>query len=475
MRSIHRRPLVALSIACGSCLVAPRCVPLTPPADHRAAEAASGGTAAGSPPAPPGTAGTGEQERPALGPDATLDDYRRHAVLSNPGLRALHHEWRAARERAPQARALPEPRFGYTEFLQEVETRAGPQERKFSLSQPVPWPGRLLLRGSVEEKRALAARQRLLAAQLVVDEQLRRVYAETYYLGRSIAVTRQNLELLQRLESVARQKLAAGADNHPDTIRLQVEMGRLEDRLNSLVDRRRPLASRLNSILHRPADTPVPWPPGLPEPRIVADEELARRLEANNPELLALHHEVERAELERRLARQRYFPDFSVGVETIATGSAIAPGTPGSGDDPFLVTFSMELPIWYPKYRAGEREAAESLRAAEDRRTDGRARLAADLDLALYDLRDAERRLSLYRNTLIPKTEESLTATVTAYRAGTADFLDLIDAERSLLEFQLAVERALADRQLAEARIDRLLGRYAIPPASDDARDGKED
>ena len=104
--------------------------------------------------------------------------------------------------------------------------------------------------------------------------------------------------------------------------------------------------------------------------------------------------------------------------------------------------------------------------AVRQERADTRNRLRADLEYSLYHYRDASRRLALYETTLIPKTEESLAASETAFRAGTSDFLDLIDAERTLIEFRLASERARADQLRAAAEIDRLLGRFVIPPSS---------
>ena len=396
-------------------------------------------------------------------PDATLDAYRLYAARHNPGLKALYQSWRAQAERAPQVRALPEPRFTYTEYLREVETRTGPQERSFGLTQSFPWFGKLSLRGSIEEEAARAAWQRFLAAQLALDHELRTAYADYYYLGRSITITRENLELLSRLERVAREQLAAGGENHSDVIRLQVEIGRLEDRLKTLRDLRRPLATRLNSILHRPRDAEIPWPGELPvvSPPPTA-EEVLRFIEENNPELIALRHEVETGALKKKLAFKEYFPDFSVGVQTISTGSALAPGTRGSGDDPWLLTFSVDVPLWYSKYRAGEREAEASWLAAKERHEDARNRLVADVELALYQLRDAARRVELYEDTLIPKAEEALASTEVSFQADRADFLDLIDAQRVLLEFQLSQEAARRDRLRAEAKLDRLLGRYVI-------------
>lgn len=72
--------------------------------------------------------------------------------------------------------------------------------------------------------------------------------------------------------------------------------------------------------------------------------------------------------------------------------------------------------------------------------------------------------MTRYRDELIPKAADSLSTTEAAFRAGSADFLALIDAERVLLEFQLEAERALADRLCARANIDRLIGRSIIPP-----------
>jgi outer membrane protein TolC len=72
----------------------------------------------------------------------------------------------------------------------------------------------------------------------------------------------------------------------------------------------------------------------------------------------------------------------------------------------------------------------------------------------------------LYRDVLIPKAKESIGSTETAFRAGAASFLDLVDAERSLLEFELSFERALANRAQRLAELEMLVGR-TMPRAAD--------
>jgi outer membrane protein TolC len=86
------------------------------------------------------------------------------------------------------------------------------------------------------------------------------------------------------------------------------------------------------------------------------------------------------------------------------------------------------------------------------------ADLAARVRRAGFDYRDAQRKYDLYSHTLLPKARQLVKAREGAFRGGTASFLDLVDAQRVLLEFNLAVARARADRGKSLARIEALLG-----------------
>ena len=123
---------------------------------------------------------------------------------------------------------------------------------------------------------------------------------------------------------------------------------------------------------------------------------------------------------------------------------------------------SMNIPIWRDKYAAGEREARSRHRAARHTRKQRENVLAAKIQRVLYDYRDAERKIDLYRDTLVPKARQSLRSTEAAFRAGTSSFLDLIDAERTLLDFELSYERASTNRAQRLAELEKLVGR-SIP------------
>lgn len=407
-----------------------------------------------------GPAEAGTAQEIVLDANSTLSDYLAYAALNNPGLEAAFNEWTRQVEKVSQVSSLPDPRFTYAYYIQAVETRVGPQRQAFNLMQTFPWFGKLDLRGDIASEAAEAAHQRYEAAKLKLFYNVKHAYYEYYYLARTIAITEGNMALLSNLESVARAKYRAGVAGHPSIIKAQVELGKLEDRLETLNELRKPTVARLNAVLGRPSDSELPWPESIEYTDVeVNDQDLYEWLKESNPEIQALASMKAKEERAVQLARKDYFPDFTLGANYIQTGEAMDPSMKDSGKDPFIVSVSINLPLWVGKYRAAEREARAGAVTAEKRREDGENRLLADLSLALFNFHDAERKIDLYRDTLIPKAEEALAASQRGFAADKADFFDLIDAERTLLEFQLSYERALVDRAERISEIEMLTGR----------------
>ena len=416
----------------------------------------------------------GRQDLPVLNEESALSDYLAYAALNNPGLEATFNRWKAALERIPQARSLPDPRFNYAYFIREVETRVGPQELKVGIAQMFPWFGKLELRGDIALEAANAERQRYEAAKLKLFHRVKKAYYEYYYFGRAMSITEENVQLLSDLEAVARTKYTAGAPTYAAMIKAQVELGKLEDRLLTLRDIVSPVVAELNAAMNRRSNAPIPVPQAIPEDDVAfSNEQLFASLKEGNPELRAADFMAAKDKAAIDLAKKDRFPDITVGLEYIDTDSALMPDTRDSSKDPVVGMLSINLPIWRDKYRAAEREARARYEAALTEREDRENNLVAKLQMALYGFREAERKIDLYRDALIPKANQSFEVTQQAYETGKADFLDLIDAQRVLLEFKLSHERALSNRAQKLAEIEMLVGRE-VPRIveADSATDG---
>ncbi len=397
---------------------------------------------------------------PNLDETSTLADYLKYAALNNPGLEAAFNQWKAALEMVSQVTSLPDPRFNYAYYIEEVETRVGPQQHMFGISQTFPWFGKLKLKGNVALEAAKAEREQYEKTKLELFYRVKSAFYEYYYVGRAVAITREHIKLITNLESVARTRFKAGHASHAAVIQAQVEMGKLDDRLRALESLREPIVARLNAALNRPSNDFLPWPQTIPHHNpAFTDEEAFAWLAERNPDLNRLDFLAEKEHFAMKLAGKNYYPDITVGLDYVDTDEALMPGTPDSGKDPVIAKASVNLPIWYPKYRAAEREARLRHAAVQEQRVNTENQLEADLKLALYHFRDAERKIDLYRDTLIPLADQSLKVAQLGFQAGKVSFLSLIDAERLLLEFQLAYERALADRAKRLAEIETLVNK----------------
>ncbi len=388
-----------------------------------------------------------------------LDECLDHALANSAELRAAYERWRAGTERVAQDSALPDPRLSYGEFLEEVQTRTGPQERRFGASQAFPWPGALDARAAVAEKRADAAWHRVEAVRLRVAQEVEIAYHDYAYLGRELVLDAELLELLRGLEPVVQSRVRAGA-SQADLVKLQVEVGRLEDELASLEARRPAASAQLARALHlRGAPRPLPMP-AAEEPSVqpVDLAEARSAALARNPRLHELTQALAAEQEAEKVAGYRRRPSFDVGVDYLQTGDALDPSTPGSGDDPVLLRLGISLPVWTGSYAAAERESRHLARALREELDAEELRLRADLEEQAYRATDAARRIGLYRDSLLPRAQEALELTLASYRSGDASVLDVIDSERALLEFERSYWRACRDYGQGRARLRALTG-----------------
>ena len=157
-----------------------------------------------------------------------------------------------------------------------------------------------------------------------------------------------------------------------------------------------------------------------------------------------------------------YIPDLMLGVEYMHTRDDPGAGMSSMSDsteEPYMFMASVNIPLWFGKYRAGIREAEALSRSSEQAKKQKENELLSELKMMLYKFRDAERKVGLFRDTLLPKARESQRVAQQAFTSGKADFMDLIEAERSLLDIDLSYERAQTDQRVILAELEMLAGK----------------
>ncbi len=397
--------------------------------------------------------------------DPDLADLAREVLDRNPDLAAARQRARAAERVAPQVGSLPDPMAGLTAFLLTPETRTGPQNAMVSLSQRFPWFGKLDLREQRALYAAATAHAEAEAKALDLVTETRRLAYELAFLDEWREIIRTDQTTLERYEELANTRYAAGIGLGQAVIKIQAEITRDETRLLQIADRRSAVAARLNALRDRPAGASLPAVE-LPEAQapgtVLAD--LERQAVAARPEIAAAAAEISAAETATDLADLERYPDVTVGFtytqvgERDDTAGRINPPE-GNGDDIFGLTASVNLPVWRDRIEAGIEEAMERRRAAES----SRRAVVAGINRSLGELTDrldlTWRQLRLFDDVLLIQAEESLSSAESAYSAGNLDALDLLDAERVLLDVRTSTARARADWAIALAKLEGAVGR----------------
>jgi outer membrane protein TolC len=387
-----------------------------------------------------------------------LEEILEEAIKKNPQIKAARERWRAAKEKVPQARSLPDPIFGYTYFGESIETRNGPQRSIYHLSQKFPFFGKLRLRGEVATMGAKVAEEEYRATEREIITQVKKTYYELYWIHKAIEVTEEIKELLEEFEEIAKIRYATGKGPQQNLLRAQVEISKLMDKLLVLEQMKTTIVARLNTLMDRPPGTPL----GRPEDFELSKfpyklDELYLLGKKYRQEVRAANFAVGKAEAAHKLAKKEYLPDFIAGFKYIEIG----PGTqmsPDSGQDAWMATLTINLPIWRGRLRAVVDEAKANIIASNNKLQDMQ-------NMTFFQIKDAYSRLmttkdliEIYQDALIPQAEQSLKATKTGYETGRATFLDLLDSQRSLLQIKIGFYRVVADYMKNLADLERAVG-----------------
>ncbi len=393
-------------------------------------------------------------DEPGLDENSTLDDYLRHAFAHNPGLRVAFERRQAALERIPQSKALDDPELTFEYFLEQKDTRY-----QAGLTQSFPAFGTLRLREKRAAAEAEAAGYAAEAERLALFDRVIKGFHEYHYLSRATQVTEEAHRLLADLEQVVDTRYRTGAATFSDLIKTQVEKDRIASDLESLRDERASQSAGLAALLNLPVYDVLPWPKATSSgPANMDTDTLDDMLGELNPELKAAGAMLAAETFREQLARRNYLPGIMLGANWMAM-----PGEDGQGDETDVsVMAGITLPLWRGKYRAEIREAEAMRRAAAGERDNIQNMLKAELSMAIVRFRTAERRMALFRGSLIPKAEQALEVAQQDFSSGKVDFMTLIDARRTWLEFRLMLERATADREIAMGEIGCCIGIYSI-------------
>jgi outer membrane protein TolC len=387
----------------------------------------------------------------------------------NPRLARLEAEVVAVEQRAPQVKALPDPTATLTWFVMSPETRVGPQRGAINLMQQLPWFGTLKLDEQASLWDAVGARANLEGAKIEILTEARADYQELQFLELERSLVQEERATLEHYAELALARYASGIGLDQAVIKIQAEITRTETRLLNIATRRAAVVARLNALRDRPQTTHIGLGSSTPAQRTTLDYEVLRtRALEDRPEIVSADARVEAAESRVKGSKKAYSPTVVVGlnygfVDRRKDEAGRLDPPENNGKDIFGLTGGISVPLWKSSLEARVEEKVQNRLAAEE----GRREIAASIDGELGDLVHRipllVEQVELYDEVLVIQASQSLRSAESAYAAGTANALDLLDAERVLLQVRIAAERVRTDLEIATARLEGVVAGPLVP------------
>lgn len=384
-----------------------------------------------------------------------LDNLINEAIKNNPEIKELSNKYYASQLRKPQEKALEDPMLGIGLMDIPLNVPAfGPNSfagASVSLSQKIPYPEKLTLKGNMAEINSGMVKTMLNEKINEIKKRAKIAYFELFFVNKSIAITLSNKELLKDFTKIAESRYIVGTGMQLDIIKANIGLSKLGQNLIELNQQKLNLKYEINNLLYRLPSTETGEPAdvklsslkyGLKDLEVLA----LRR----SPMVKRTDYQIDMSEHENHLARLDYIPDFefSLNYHTWSDRADLVSGM-----------LSVNLPVWYKdKQNNKVKETQFNIIASKQERKVvfnnillNIARLSTEInkDRELYDL---------LKNGIIPQTNEALKSGIISYQSGKSDFLSLRDSQISLLNYEMDSVKSLVEHEKGIAELEFEIG-----------------
>ena len=388
-----------------------------------------------------------------------LDELVAAVKARNPSLQAALAAWNAAANKYPQAIALDDPMF-QSMYAPGSWNAASDVQGSYYLgvAQKIPWTGKRELRGNQANWEASAASFDAGEVQLRITEAARMAYFDFYLNQRERELNSSSREAISRFRDVARSKYEANQVSQQDVLQADVELAQFEQRQIDLNQEQIVAIARINTLLHRHPDHPLPAPPR----KLSVVEELPpvtglrEWAVGNRPELQALAARVQSEQSAVALACKEFYPDFEIMAryDRFWTDREQRP----------QIGLNMNMPLNQSKRHAAVQEAmwrVHKMQADYDQAADT---IRGEVQSAYARVQGSRRKVAVFESRILPAAQDNLHAAQSGYEAGTVDFLRLIEAQRQLIDLREKYQMAVTDFHRRAAELSRTVGQDVLGP-----------
>ena len=362
----------------------------------------------------------------------SINDYYTIAAENNPELKAKYKEFEAAMQKIPQVSSLPDPNLSMGHFISPVETRLGPQNMRFSLTQMFPWFGTLKAQKNAATLMAESKYQAFLNAKNQLYSQVATAYYPLYELLKLKDIEQENIKILESYKNIANAKFENGKGSLVDVLRVDIMIKDAQTNLDILTKKEPALTSWLNSILNRKYNEKIVISKDLQIMELPM--EYRKDSITTNPILQELELKKQASEVAIEVARKQGLPKLGLGLDYVLVGKGMN-NFPDSGKDIIMPMVSVSLPIFRKKYNAATKEAKLMQESFSFQKEAYENKLNGTYYKLVFELEKERDLLKLYEGQVLTLSK-SLNLLFAYYSNANKDFEEVLRMQQELLKYQ---------------------------------------
>lgn len=351
-----------------------------------------------------------------------------YALNNHPELNRIDYEVQSADYRRVQLWSLPDPEIGYA---REGINNGGFVEQRWVLSQQFPNPlARYYTYQAVDEEVAALEAQRDKKAW-EIKSGVKKAYAELAFQLRNVQLAEESIEMAQRLNQAVQMRSGAGMATGMDELKAKLQVQSAQNKYSLAVQKMHEARYGLFTLMGLQTEEQsygISFPDSLVffESEIDQDE-LLERLESQ-PGIKVENRNIAVREFEVKAARAAYLPDFSVSVFRQDFGN---------GFDFNGIEAGVKVPLWFFINQKPAVDAAKmNVKARKEIRRGMLLSLKEKNEIAWHGYQQARETINRYKEVQEQANEELMMLTRSAYENGEIDLLELLDTQRSYLNFR---------------------------------------
>ena len=391
-----------------------------------------------------------------------LEQLIQEAIKVSPKIKMLNAKLGIVSSRIAQGTNLPDPVLTLGLMNMPTNTFSFTQEpmtgKMIGLTQSIPFPGGLSAATNAKAVDTLIVNQEITDLKNEIRKDVSNLYYDIELTREKIKFTQMGKQLFEQISEVVKTKYEVSNASFQNLIQTQVQLTRLNDKLEKLYGEENSNSSMLNTLLQRDENSEILTNNIDSINHISLNlNSLVNEASSFRPYLKGIKLAEQKSKFQEAEAEYSYYPNFQLGVQYSQRDYSKLTGMDFT--DFLSVVVGITLPLNYGgKNSSKVNEAKYQQMFYQEQYNSSIQTIQQSLNKIIAKLIELEKREAIISKTLLPQAEQSLSTALSDYHVNKIDFVNVVNAENEIINIKMDLAEIRTNYKKNVSELEFLIG-----------------